>query len=46
MSEQKRDDFDCAVARIHRRRIIPSLIFNRDTAVALALITLIWWSLS
>jgi hypothetical protein len=30
------DDFDREVARIHRRRMVPSLLFSRDTLVALA----------
>lgn len=32
------DDFDREIARIHRRRMVPSLIFSRDTAVALVIL--------
>jgi hypothetical protein len=37
------DDFDREIARIHRRRMVPSLIFSSDTAVVLIIVLLIWF---
>ncbi len=34
-------EFDREVARIHRRRMVPDLIFSRDTAIVLFIIVLV-----
>lgn len=36
------DDFDREVARVHRRRMLPSLLFSREAAAILFLIGLYW----